>query len=146
VLRYLNEMNDDQTLSLYSGHPLGLFPSNKDAPRVVITNGMMIPHYSTNELYDKFFALGVTQYGQMTAGSFCYIGPQGIVHGTTVIMTFIYIIPLIPDYSDECGSKIFRSRISSRKSLCQFRQVKGLKIYKHFKGWVECPEHRQKPL
>ncbi|KAH7714336.1 hypothetical protein AAVH_18292 [Aphelenchoides avenae] len=84
VLRYLAEMNDEQTLSLYSGHPHGLFPSHKDAPRVVVTNGMMIPNYSTKELYDKYFALGVTQYGQMTAGSYCYIGPQGIVHGTTI--------------------------------------------------------------
>ncbi|KAI6181312.1 Imidazolonepropionate hydrolase [Aphelenchoides besseyi] len=84
VLRYLFQMTNKQTLSLYSGHPLGLFPSHKRAPRLVITNGMMIPSYSTKELYDKYFALGVTQYGQMTAGSFCYIGPQGIVHGTTI--------------------------------------------------------------
>uniref|UniRef100_A0A8R1E1Z8 urocanate hydratase n=1 Tax=Caenorhabditis japonica TaxID=281687 RepID=A0A8R1E1Z8_CAEJA len=84
VLRYLREMSDKQTLVLYSGHPLGLFPSTPDAPRMTVTNGMMIPSYSTKELYDKYFALGVTQYGQMTAGSFCYIGPQGIVHGTTI--------------------------------------------------------------
>ncbi|KAI6207145.1 hypothetical protein M3Y94_00996500 [Aphelenchoides besseyi] len=84
VLRYLIQMTNKQTLSLYSGHPMGLFPSHKRAPRLVITNGMMIPSYSTKELYDKYFALGVTQYGQMTAGSFCYIGPQGIVHGTTI--------------------------------------------------------------
>ncbi|KAE9556505.1 hypothetical protein FO519_000199 [Halicephalobus sp. NKZ332] len=84
TLKYLSEMTEEQTLSLYSGHPMGLFPSHRHAPRVVITNGMMIPNYSTKELYDKFFALGVTQYGQMTAGSYCYIGPQGIVHGTTI--------------------------------------------------------------
>uniref|UniRef100_A0AC35GUU8 Urocanate hydratase n=1 Tax=Panagrolaimus sp. PS1159 TaxID=55785 RepID=A0AC35GUU8_9BILA len=84
VIKYLAEMTEEQTLSLYSGHPLGLFPSHENAPRVVITNGMMIPNYSTKEYYDKFFALGVTQYGQMTAGSYCYIGPQGIVHGTTI--------------------------------------------------------------
>uniref|UniRef100_A0AC34FJ66 Urocanate hydratase n=1 Tax=Panagrolaimus sp. ES5 TaxID=591445 RepID=A0AC34FJ66_9BILA len=84
VIKYLAEMTEEQTLSLYSGHPLGLFPSHEHAPRVVITNGMMIPNYSTKEYYDKFFALGVTQYGQMTAGSYCYIGPQGIVHGTTI--------------------------------------------------------------
>uniref|UniRef100_A0A914YG64 Urocanate hydratase n=1 Tax=Panagrolaimus superbus TaxID=310955 RepID=A0A914YG64_9BILA len=84
VIKYLAEMTGEQTLSLYSGHPLGLFPSHEHAPRVVITNGMMIPNYSTKEYYDKFFALGVTQYGQMTAGSYCYIGPQGIVHGTTI--------------------------------------------------------------
>ncbi|KAF7640098.1 hypothetical protein Mgra_00000544 [Meloidogyne graminicola] len=85
TLRYLGEMDDKQTLILNSGHPQGLFPSHEDAPRVVISNGMMIPNYSTKQLYDKYFALGVTMYGQMTAGSFCYIGPQGIVHGTTVI-------------------------------------------------------------
>ncbi|KAF8370806.1 hypothetical protein PRIPAC_77235 [Pristionchus pacificus] len=84
VLRYLEDMANDQTLVLYSGHPLGVFPSSPSAPRMTITNGMMIPNYSTKELYNKFFAMGVTQYGQMTAGSFCYIGPQGIVHGTTI--------------------------------------------------------------
>ncbi|KAK6042131.1 putative urocanate hydratase [Cooperia oncophora] len=84
VLLYLSKMSDEQTLVMYSGHPLGLFPSHRDAPRVTITNGMMIPNYSTKPLYDKYFALGVTQYGQMTAGSYCYIGPQGIVHGTTI--------------------------------------------------------------
>ncbi|KAI1721025.1 urocanase rossmann-like domain-containing protein [Ditylenchus destructor] len=84
VLRYLAEMSEEQTLVLYSGHPLGLFPSHRNAPRVVITNGMMIPNYSSRALYDKYFALGVTMYGQMTAGSYCYIGPQGIVHGTTI--------------------------------------------------------------
>uniref|UniRef100_A0A0K0FBK5 urocanate hydratase n=1 Tax=Strongyloides venezuelensis TaxID=75913 RepID=A0A0K0FBK5_STRVS len=84
TLKYLKLISGKQTLSLYSGHPMGIFPSHEKAPRVVITNGMMIPNYSTKELYEKFFALGVTQYGQMTAGSFCYIGPQGIVHGTTI--------------------------------------------------------------
>jgi urocanate hydratase len=84
TMKYLAEMNDDQTLVLYSGHPLGLFPSHSDAPRAVITNGMMIPNYSSKENYEKLNALGVTQYGQMTAGSFMYIGPQGIVHGTTL--------------------------------------------------------------
>ncbi|TMS38990.1 hypothetical protein L596_005598 [Steinernema carpocapsae] len=84
TLHYLSVMNDEQTLTMYSGHPSGLYPSHKDAPRMVIANGMMVPNYSTKELYDKYFALGVTQYGQMTAGSYCYIGPQGIVHGTTI--------------------------------------------------------------
>uniref|UniRef100_A0AC35U4S1 Urocanate hydratase n=1 Tax=Rhabditophanes sp. KR3021 TaxID=114890 RepID=A0AC35U4S1_9BILA len=84
TIKYLSAMSEVQTLSLYSGHPMGVFPSHEKAPRVVITNGMMIPNYSTKELYQKYFALGVTQYGQMTAGSFCYIGPQGIVHGTTI--------------------------------------------------------------
>jgi urocanate hydratase len=84
VVQYLSEMTNEQTLVMYSGHPLGLFPSHKDAPRVVVTNGMMIPNYSQPDDWEKFNALGVTQYGQMTAGSYMYIGPQGIVHGTTI--------------------------------------------------------------
>ena len=84
VMQYLATMNDEQTLVMYSGHPLGLFPSHKEAPRVVVTNGMMIPNYSQPDDWEKFNALGVTQYGQMTAGSYMYIGPQGIVHGTTI--------------------------------------------------------------
>ena len=79
-------MTDEQTLVLYSGHPMGLFPSHKDAPRVVATNGMMIPNYSKPDDWEKYNALGVTQFGQMTAGSFMYIGPQGIVHGTTITL------------------------------------------------------------
>ena len=86
VMKYLSEMTDEQTLVMYSGHPLGLFPSNKNAPRVVVTNGMMIPNYSTSEEYERLNAMGVTQYGQMTAGSYMYIGPQGIVHGTTITL------------------------------------------------------------
>ncbi len=84
TMKYLSEMTDEQTLVMYSGHPMGLFPSHKDAPRVVITNGMMIPNYSQPDDWERFNALGVTQYGQMTAGSYMYIGPQGIVHGTTI--------------------------------------------------------------
>ena len=84
TMQYLATMTDEQTLHLYSGHPAGLFPSHADAPRVVVTNGMMIPNYSKPDDWEKFNALGVTQYGQMTAGSFMYIGPQGIVHGTTI--------------------------------------------------------------
>jgi len=84
VMKYLSEMTETQTLVMYSGHPMGLFPSHKDAPRVVVTNGMMIPNYSKPDDWEKFNALGVTQYGQMTAGSYMYIGPQGIVHGTTI--------------------------------------------------------------
>ena len=84
VMQYLAQMEDDQTLVIYSGHPLGLFPSSRDAPRVVITNGMVIPNYSSQEDYEKMNAMGVSQYGQMTAGSYMYIGPQGIVHGTTI--------------------------------------------------------------
>ena len=83
-MQYLSEMTDEQTLVMYSGHPMGLFPSHKNAPRVVVTNGMMIPNYSKPDDWEKFNALGVTQYGQMTAGSYMYIGPQGIVHGTTI--------------------------------------------------------------
>ncbi len=86
TMKYLAEMTDEQTLVLYSGHPLGLFPSHKEAPRVVVTNGMMVPNYSKKEDWNRFNALGVTQYGQMTAGSFMYIGPQGIVHGTTITL------------------------------------------------------------
>lgn len=85
-MSYLAQMTDEQTLAMYSGHPLGLFPSHKDAPRVVVTNGMMIPNYSKQDDWEKFNALGVTQYGQMTAGSYMYIGPQGIVHGTTITL------------------------------------------------------------
>ena len=84
TMKYLAEMNNEQTLVMYSGHPMGLFPSHKEAPRVVATNGMMIPNYSKPDDWEKFNALGVTQYGQMTAGSYMYIGPQGIVHGTTI--------------------------------------------------------------
>jgi len=84
TMQYLAEMTEEQTLVMYSGHPMGLFPSHKDAPRVVVTNGMVIPNYSKPDDWEKFNALGVSQYGQMTAGSYMYIGPQGIVHGTTI--------------------------------------------------------------
>ncbi|MBK7476174.1 MAG: urocanate hydratase [Haliscomenobacter sp.] len=86
TMKYLAEMTDDQTLVLYSGHPLGLFPSSPSAPRLVVTNGMMVPNYSSKDDWNKYNALGVTSYGQMTAGSFMYIGPQGIVHGTTITL------------------------------------------------------------
>ncbi len=86
TMKYLAEMSDEQTLIMYSGHPMGLFPSHKDAPRVVVTNGMMIPNYSKPDDWERFNALGVSQYGQMTAGSYMYIGPQGIVHGTTITL------------------------------------------------------------
>ena len=85
TMQYLCEMNDEQTLNVFC-HPLGLFPSSKNSPRVVITNGMVIPNYSSREDYEKMNSLGVTQYGQMTAGSYMYIGPQGIVHGTTITL------------------------------------------------------------
>ncbi len=86
TMKYLAEMTDEQTLVMYSGHPLGLFPSHKDAPRVVVTNGMVVPNYSKPDDWERFNALGVSQYGQMTAGSYMYIGPQGIVHGTTITL------------------------------------------------------------
>jgi urocanate hydratase len=86
TMKYLAEMNNEQTLVMYSGHPMGLFPSHNEAPRVVVTNGMMIPNYSKQDDWEKYNALGVTQYGQMTAGSYMYIGPQGIVHGTTITL------------------------------------------------------------
>lgn len=86
TMQYLATMSDEQTLHMYSGHPMGLFPSSKEAPRVVVTNGMMIPNYSSQDDWERFNALGVTQYGQMTAGSYMYIGPQGIVHGTTITL------------------------------------------------------------
>jgi urocanate hydratase len=85
-MKYLSEMTDEQTLVLYSGHPMGLFPSHPEAPRVVVTNGMVVPNYSSRDDYEKMNAMGVSQYGQMTAGSFMYIGPQGIVHGTTITL------------------------------------------------------------
>ena len=84
TMKYLAEMTNEQTLVMYSGHPMGLFPSHKEAPRVVVTNGMVIPNYSKPDDWEKMNALGVSQYGQMTAGSYMYIGPQGIVHGTTI--------------------------------------------------------------
>ncbi len=84
TMKYLSEMTDNQTLVMYSGHPLGLFPSHPDAPRVIVTNGMVIPNHSTPDDWERLNAMGVSQYGQMTAGSYMYIGPQGIVHGTTI--------------------------------------------------------------
>jgi urocanate hydratase len=105
TMQYLSEMTDEQTLVLYSGHPLGLFPSHKRAPRVVVTNGMMIPNYSKKDDWNKYNALGVTQYGQMTAGSFMYIGPQGIVHGTTI--TLLNAGRMLNQGSDDLRSMLF---------------------------------------
>jgi urocanate hydratase len=107
VMKYLSEMTDEQTLVIYSGHPLGLFPSHKDAPRLVVTNGMVIPNYSTQDHWEKFNALGVSQYGQMTAGSYMYIGPQGIVHGTTI--TILNAGRLISGSGETEGSRLFVS-------------------------------------
>lgn len=103
-MNYLSEMNDNQTLVMNSGHPLGLFPSFNHSPRCIITNGMVIPNYSSKESYEKFFALGVSMYGQMTAGSYCYIGPQGIVHGT-----YLTILNIHRKYfgTNDLGGKVF---------------------------------------
>ncbi len=105
TMKYLSEMTDEQTLVMYSGHPMGLFPSHKNAPRVVVTNGMMIPNYSKPDDWEKFNALGVTQYGQMTAGSYMYIGPQGIVHGTTI--TVLNAVRRIAKSRDDIKGKLF---------------------------------------
>ena len=107
TMKYLAMMTEEQTLVMYSGHPLGLFPSHKDAPRVVVTNGMVIPNYSKPEHWHKFNALGVSQYGQMTAGSYMYIGPQGIVHGTTI--TILNAGRLIDKEAAGIGGKLFVS-------------------------------------
>ncbi len=107
TMQYLSQMTDEQTLVLYSGHPMGLFPSHKEAPRLVITNGMVIPNYSSQDHWEKFNAMGVSQYGQMTAGSFMYIGPQGIVHGTTI--TVLNAARMKNGGSDDIRGKIFVS-------------------------------------
>ena len=105
TMKYLAEMTDEQTLVMYSGHPMGLFPSHKNAPRVVVTNGMMIPNYSKPDDWERFNALGVTQYGQMTAGSYMYIGPQGIVHGTTI--TVLNAVRKIAKDREDFKGKLF---------------------------------------
>jgi urocanate hydratase len=107
TMKYLSEMTDEQTLIMYSGHPLGLFPSHKEAPRVVVTNGMVIPNYSSKDHYEKFNAMGVSQYGQMTAGSYMYIGPQGIVHGTTI--TVLNAGRIISKKGEDLSGKLFVS-------------------------------------
>ncbi len=105
TMQYLSEMTDEQTLTMYSGHPAGLFPSSPSAPRVIVTNGMVIPNYSSPDHLEKFNALGVSQYGQMTAGSFMYIGPQGIVHGTTI--TVLNALRKMNGGKTETGGKLF---------------------------------------
>jgi urocanate hydratase len=107
TMQYLSEMTDEQTLVIYSGHPLGLFPAPKDGPRLVVTNGMVIPNYSSQDHWEKFNALGVSQYGQMTAGSYMYIGPQGIVHGTTI--TILNATRMISKQGDKHKSRLFVS-------------------------------------
>nr|MBA3971588.1 urocanate hydratase [Bacteroidota bacterium] len=148
TMKYLAEMTDEQTLTMYSGHPMGLFPSHKDAPRVVITNGMMIPNYSKPDDWEKFNALGVTQYGQMTAGSYMYIGPQGIVHGTTItVMNAARKISV--DEQDRRG-KLFvtcglggmsgaqpkAGKISGLVSVVAEINPKAVKT-RHSQGWVD---------
>ena len=105
TMKYLSQMTEEQTLHIYSGHPMGLFPSKKEAPRVIVTNGMMVPNYSKPDDLEKFNALGVTQYGQMTAGSYMYIGPQGIVHGTTI--TLMNAFRKILDKNETALGKVF---------------------------------------
>jgi urocanate hydratase len=147
TMQYLASMSDDQTLVLYSGHPMGLFPSHKDAPRVVVTNGMMIPNYSKPDDWEKFNALGVTQYGQMTAGSFMYIGPQGIVHGTTITvmnaarMKFKGNIPkgvlfVTAGLGGMSGAQPKAARIAGVVSITA--EVNQKATYKrHEQGWVD---------
>jgi len=148
TMKYLSEMSDEQTLVMYSGHPLGLFPSHKDAPRVVVTNGMMIPNYSKPDDWEKFNALGVTQYGQMTAGSFMYIGPQGIVHGTTI--TILNAGRKISKDKTDLSGKVFVSSGLGGMSGAQpkaaviagaigvFAEVNSKAVEKrHSQGWVD---------
>ncbi len=148
TMKYLAEMTDEQTLAMYSGHPMGLFPSHKDAPRVVITNGMMIPNYSKPDDWEKFNALGVTQYGQMTAGSFMYIGPQGIVHGTTI--TVMNAARKISTSEEDRKGKLFvtcglggmsgaqpkAGKISGLVSVVAEINPKAVKT-RHTQGWVD---------
>ena len=147
-MQYLAQMTDEQTLVLYSGHPMGLFPSHKDAPRVVVTNGMMIPNYSKPDDWEKFNALGVTQYGQMTAGSFMYIGPQGIVHGTTI--TVLNASRKIDASAKDMSGKLFvtaglggmsgaqpKAGVIA-KGVCIVAEVNPEATYKrHEQGWVD---------
>ena len=147
TMKYLSEMTDDQTLVMYSGHPMGLFPSHKEAPRVVVTNGMMIPNYSKQDDWEKFNALGVTQYGQMTAGSYMYIGPQGIVHGTTIT---VLNAGRMKDKNGDLGGKLFITAGLGGMSGAQAKaaviagaigvvaEVNPHAVYKrHAQGWVD---------
>ncbi len=148
TMQYLATMTDEQTLNMYSGHPMGLFPSSKNAPRVVVTNGMMIPNYSKPDDWEKFNALGVTQYGQMTAGSFMYIGPQGIVHGTTITVmnAFRKILPkkenpsgkifLTSGLGGMSGAQPKAGNIAGCITICaEVNQKAATK--RHEQGWVD---------
>jgi urocanate hydratase len=148
TMKYLSEMTDEQTLAVYSGHPLGLFPSHKDAPRLVVTNGMVIPNYSAQDHWEKFNALGVSQYGQMTAGSYMYIGPQGIVHGTAI--TILNAGRLISKSGEGLKGKLFVSSglggmsgaqpkaavISGIVSVIAEVNPKAIET-RHSQGWVD---------
>jgi len=148
TMKYLSEMTDEQTLVMYSGHPLGLFPSHPDAPRVVVSNGMVIPNYSSQDHWERFNALGVSQYGQMTAGSYMYIGPQGIVHGTTI--TILNACRLISKNSKSNGQMLFVSsglggmsgaqpkaaKIAGLISVIAEVNPKAIKT-RHSQGWVD---------
>ncbi|KAB1068162.1 urocanate hydratase [Tamlana haliotis] len=148
VMQYLATMTDEQTLHIYSGHPMGLFPSSKNAPRVIVSNGMMIPNYSKPDDWEKFNALGVTQYGQMTAGSFMYIGPQGIVHGTTITVMNAFRKVLKKD--EKPAGKIFLTaglggmsgaqpkagNIAGCITICAEVNPKAA-IKRHEQGWVD---------
>lgn len=145
VMQYLSEMTDDQTLVMYSGHPMGLFPSHPAAPRVVVVNGMMIPNYSQPDDYERDNALGVTQYGQMTAGSFMYIGPQGIVHGTaiTVLNAFRKVglspsgeIFLTAGLGGMSGAQPKAGNIAGCITICAEVNPKAVKV-RHEQGWVD---------
>jgi len=148
TMKYLSEMEEDQTLHMYSGHPMGLFPSSVEAPRVVVTNGTMIPNYSKPDDWEKFNALGVTQYGQMTAGSFMYIGPQGIVHGTTI--TVMNAFRKVLEKGESPKGKIFLTaglggmsgaqpkagNIANCITVCAEVNPKAA-IKRHQQGWVD---------
>ena len=145
TMQYLAQMTDSQTLVMYSGHPMGLFPSHKEAPRVVVTNGMMIPNYSKPDDWERFNALGVTQYGQMTAGSYMYIGPQGIVHGTTitVLNAFRKInkaplgnIFLTAGLGGMSGAQPKAGNIAGCITVCAEINEKALNT-RHSQGWVD---------
>jgi urocanate hydratase len=148
TMQYLSEMTDEQTLTIYSGHPMGLYPSHKNAPRVVVTNGMMIPNYSKPDDWEKFNALGVTQYGQMTAGSYMYIGPQGIVHGTTI--TVLNAGRKIAKQGEDLSGKVFvtsglggmsgaqpkAGNIAGCITVCAEVNAKAVHT-RHSQGWVD---------
>ncbi len=154
TMKYLSEMTDEQTLVMYSGHPLGLFPSNINAPRVVVTNGMVIPNYSKKSDLEKFNALGVSQYGQMTAGSYMYIGPQGIVHGTTitVLNAFRKIkknpkgkIFLTSGLGGMSGAQPKAGNIAKCITICAEVNIKAIET-RHSQNWVDEVIHNTEKL